>query len=283
MKFGKKRLALLLLLTLLFTAVVAAGCSKSEPAQKEQSQQQPAEEDSLTRVLAAGKLVAGLDDAFPPFGFRNEKNELVGFDIDLGNALAERLGVKIEWQPTDWSGVIMSLKAKKFDVIWSGMSITEERKKEVNFTIPYIGSAQVIIIRTDNNEINSKEDLAGKVVGSQLGSTGEEAAKKVEGLKELKTYDTFTEAINDLNIGRLDAVVIDDVTARYYLTQQPGAFRILDDILSYEPMGIAVRKEDTSLLEALNRELQAMMEDGTYAEISKRWFGYDMSKQLPQQ
>jgi polar amino acid transport system substrate-binding protein len=176
----------------------------------------------------------------------------------------------------------MSLKSKKFDVIWSGMSITEERKKEINFSMPYIGSAQVIIVKSDNKTINGREDLAGKVVGTQLGSTGEEAAKReLKGLKELKTFDVFTEAINDLNIGRLDAVIIDDVTANYYLKTKPGAFRIVDDVLSYEPMGIGVRKEDVTLLEAINKELKAMIEDGTYAKISERWFGTDMSKHLP--
>lgn len=285
MGFSNKILAVFLLIAVALTAALA-GCSKPEPAKPEApqagQQQQPAPaEDALARVKAAGKLVAGLDDAFPPFGFRDEKNNLVGFDIDLGNALAERLGIKIEWQPTEWSGVIMSLKSKKFDVIWSGMSITPEREKEVNFTKPYIGSAQIIIVKTSNKDINSKDNLKGKVVGTQLGSTGETAAKKLEGLKELKTFDVFTEAINDLNIGRLDAVVIDDVTARYYLQKQPGAFRILDDILSYEPMGIATRKEDTTLLDALNKELQAMIADGTYAKISEKWFGEDMSKNLP--
>ncbi|MDK2883274.1 MAG: polar amino acid transport system substrate-binding protein [Bacillota bacterium] len=287
MNFAKKVTAALLA-SLMVAALLLAGCTKQEPAKpadapaQENASEGQAADDSLARVKAAGKLVAGLDDAFPPFGFRNEKNELVGFDIDLGNELAKRLGVKMEWQPTEWSSVIMSLKSKKFDVIWSGMSITEERKKEINFSMPYIGSAQVIIVKSDNKTINGREDLAGKVVGTQLGSTGEEAAKReLKGVKELKTFDAFTEAINDLNIGRLDAVIIDDVTANYYLKTKPGAFRIVDDVLSYEPMGIGVRKEDVTLLEAINKELKAMIEDGTYAKISERWFGTDMSKHLP--
>ncbi|MGI6605280.1 MAG: amino acid ABC transporter substrate-binding protein [Firmicutes bacterium] len=276
----------LLLLALVVTSVLASGCSQPQPQQPEPAGEDPAQkaqapaDDSWERVKAAGKLVAGLDDAFAPFGFRDDKNNIVGFDIDLGNKMAERLGIKMEWQPAQWSGIVMSLKTKKFDVIWSGMSITPERAAEVNFTDPYIGAAQIIITKADNKDINSKEDLAGKVVGTQLGSTGEVAAKKVEGLKELKAFDIFPDAINDLNTGRLDAVVIDDITARYYLQEKPGAFRILDDILSYEPMGIAVRKEDTSLLETINNEIKAMIADGTYAEISEKWFGEDMSKNL---
>lgn len=263
---------------ILALALVVTGCSK-EPTSSA-SQNGPVAEDTWERIQKDGKMVVGLDDTFAPFGFRNDKNELVGFDIDLGEALAKRLGIKIEWQPAEWSGVVMSLKTGKFDAIWSGMSITPEREAEVNFTTPYIGSAQVIVVLSDNTEIKGKDDLAGKVIGTQLGSTGEVACKKLQGLKELKTYDVYTEALNDLKTGRLNAVVTDDITARYYFQQQPGTFKILDDILSYEPMGIAVRKEDATLLDVLNKEIQSMIEDGTYKAISEKWFGEDMSQFL---
>jgi polar amino acid transport system substrate-binding protein len=263
---------------ILALALVVTGCSK-EPTSSA-SQNGPVAEDTWERIQKDGKMVVGLDDTFAPFGFRNDKNELVGFDIDLGEALAKRLGIKIEWQPAEWSGVVMSLKTGKFDAIWSGMSITPEREAEVNFTTPYIGSAQVIVVLSDNTEIKGKDDLAGKVIGTQLGSTGEVACKKLQGLKELKTYDVYTEALNDLKTGRLNAVVTDDITARYYFQQQPGTFKILDDILSYEPMGIAVRKEDATLLDVLNKEIQGMIEDGTYKAISEKWFGEDMSQFL---
>lgn len=280
MKFSKRFLvgSVIMILAL---AVIVSGCSKpaAEPASSK-TENQPAAESTWDRIKKEGKFVVGLDDAFAPFGFRNDKNELVGFDIDLGEALAKRLGIKIEWQPAEWSGVVMSLKTKKFDAIWSGMSITEERKAEVNFTTPYIGSAQAIVVLADNTDIKGKDDLTGKIVGTQLGSTGEVACKKLEGLKDLKTYDVYTEALNDLKTGRLNAVVTDDITARYYFQQQPDAFEILDDILSYEPMGIAIRKEDTELLEVINKEIQSMIEDGTYKTISEKWFAEDMSQFL---
>lgn len=277
----RKQLSAIFVVSFLVLVLMVTGCSNPAPNQNDsEPKNQPAAEDSWDRIKQEGKFVVGLDDAFAPFGFRNDKNELVGFDIDLGEALAERLGVEIEWQPAEWSGVVMSLKTGKFDAIWSGMSITPEREAEVNFTAPYIGSAQVIVVLTDNNDIKGKEDLAGKVVGTQLGSTGEVACNKLEGLKDLKTYDIYTEALNDLKTGRLNAVVTDDVTARYYFQQQPGTFKILDDILSYEPMGIAVRKEDTTLLEVLNQEIESMIEDGTYKTVSEKWFGEDMSQFL---
>ena len=283
MKFIKNTTITAVILALVLTMLVT-GCSPPAPdADPDQAANGSVEKSTLDLAKEAGKLVVGLDDAFPPFGFRNDKNELVGFDIDLGEALAEKLGLKIEWQPSEWSGIIPSLKTKKFDAIWSGMSVTEKRLEEVNFTTPYIGSAQVIILATDNDEIKSREDLAGKVVGTQLGSTGEVACEReLVDLKDLKTFDVFTEAINDLKTGRLNAVVIDDITARYYLKQQPDVFKVLDDILSYEPMAIAVRKEDADLLEALNKAIESMVDDGTYKAISEQWFGEDMSKYLNQ-
>ncbi|MGI6128496.1 MAG: amino acid ABC transporter substrate-binding protein [bacterium] len=281
MSFSKHFIVVSILMLAL--ALVVTGCSQPAPQQDSNeagSVEAPSEPLSWDRIKEKGKIVVGLDDAFPPFGFRNDKNELIGFDIDLGNALAKKLGVEIEWQPAEWSGIIMSLKTKKFDAIWSGMSVTPEREKEVNFTTPYIGSAQVIILASDNGDIEGPEDLEGKIVGTQLGSTGEVACGKLQGLKELKTFDVFTEAINDLTTGRLDAVVIDDITARYYLQQQPDAFKILEDILSYEPMAIAVRKEDAALQGVLNEVINNMVRDGTYKAISEEWFGEDMSQYL---
>ncbi|MDI3534695.1 MAG: polar amino acid transport system substrate-binding protein [Thermosediminibacterales bacterium] len=275
-----------LLIVLVFAISFLAGCSgnqeqpKQETEKQEQSTNQKEIDNSLERVQKAGKLVAGLDDAFPPFGFRNDKNELVGFDIELGNEIAKKLGVEMEWVPTQWSGVILSLKSKKFDIIMSGMSITDERKKEVNFTEPYIATGQVLVIKSDNNLIKSKDDLKDKVVGTQLGSTGEEAAKKLEGLKELKTYDGYPEAFNDLDIGRLDAVVVDEITAQHYMAKRPGVFKQVGGLLTNEPMGIAVRKEDKALLDAINKAIKELIEDGTYAKISKKWFGRDKSLDL---
>lgn len=235
-----------------------------------------AEDDSLQRVLDAGKLVIGVDDAYPPMEFRNERNELVGFDIDLAREIGKRLGVEVEWVPTEWSGVILALNAKKFDIILSAMSMTEERAKQVAFSPPYLNQAQVIVVSNRSPKIEGPEDLVGKVVGTQLGSTSEEAARKVEGIKELKTYNKFTEVFMDLGIGRLDAAVVDELVGRYYMTQRPGQFTVVADLV-HEPIGIAFRKEDVTLRERICEIVEEIKADGTMAKISEKWFGADIT------
>ncbi len=179
---------------------------------------------SWERVKKAGVLKIGIDDAFPPMEFRNDKNELVGFDIDASRELGKRLGIKVEHMPTVWDTVILSLKSKKFDVVWSGMSITPEREKEIAFTKPYIMEKQVIVVKAGNKKIKGLKDLGAEtVVGVQLGSTSEEALAKLnKKFKEIKKYDKNTDAFLDLKIGRIDALAVDELVGRYYLSQKPG-------------------------------------------------------------
>ncbi|WP_218915148.1 amino acid ABC transporter substrate-binding protein [Caldanaerobius polysaccharolyticus] len=208
--------------------------------------------------------------------FRDEKNRLVGYDIDLAREAGKRLGVKVEWIPTDWNGVILALNSGKFDIIWSGMSITEERAKEVDFSPAYINESQVVVVKAGNEKIKNQDDLKGKVVGTQLGSTGEQAAKKLKGLKELKKYSKYTEAFLDLDAGRLDAIVVDELVGRYYMTKRSNQFKVVFS-LAKEPFGIAYRKQDKELQKALNKVMEDMKKDGTMARISKKWFGEDIS------
>jgi polar amino acid transport system substrate-binding protein len=234
---------------------------------------------SWEKVKAKGKLVIGIDDAFPPMEFRNEKNELVGFDIDASRELCKRLGIKVEHVPTAWKGVIMSLKTKKFDIIWSGMSVTEEREKEIAFTKPYIMEKQVIVVKADNKQIKGLKDLGAEtMVGVQLGSTSEEALAKLnKQFKEIKKYDTNTNAFMDLKIGRIDALAVDELVGRYYLSQKPGEYSVLSESLLSEPIGIGLRKEDVSLKNKIQMTLDGMFKDGTMKKISIKWFGDDIT------
>jgi len=238
-----------------------------------------AADDSWDRVKKTGKLTIGIDDAFPPMEFRNEKNELVGFDIDASRELGRRLGIKIEHIPTVWDTVILSLKAKKFDIVWSGMSITAEREKEIAFTRPYIMEKQVVVVKAGNKKIRSLADV-GKdtVVGVQLGSTSEEALAKLDRtFKEIKKYDKNTDAFMDLSIGRIDALAVDELVGRYYLSQKPGQFVVLKEELTSEPIGIGLRKEDVALRNKIQSTLDAMFKDGTMKKISIKWFGDDIT------
>jgi polar amino acid transport system substrate-binding protein len=262
MKKNVLRMSLMIVLALVYaTSAFAAG------------------DGSWERVKKAGKLVIGIDDAFPPMEFRTEKNELVGFDIDASKELGKRLGIKIEHVPTAWKGVIMSLKTKKFDIIWSGMSVTEEREKEIAFTKPYIMEKQVIVVKADNKKIKGLKDLGAEtVVGVQLGSTSEEALAKLnKQFKEIKKYDTNTNAFMDLKIGRINALAVDELVGRYYLSQKPGEYRVLSESLLSEPIGIGLRQEDVSLKNKIQKTLDGMFKDGTMKKISIKWFGDDIT------
>ncbi|MCY6957029.1 amino acid ABC transporter substrate-binding protein [Clostridium brassicae] len=225
------------------------------------------------------KIVVGLDDSFPPMGFRSDEDKIIGFDIDMANEMAKRMGVEIEYMPTEWSGVIPALKAEKFNVVISAMSVTEERKKEIAFSNPYILEKQVIVVKKDNKNINSSKDLKDKIVGVQLGSTSAEAIKPIRNtMKEVKEYDKNTDALQDLSIGRLDAVAVDELVARYYMKEHNDKYRVVEKEISKEPIAIGFRKEDTNLIQKFNETLKAMQTDGTMSKISKQWFGEDITK-----
>lgn len=234
-------------------------------------------DNSLDKIREKGKFVVGLDDTFAPMGFRDEEGNLVGFDIDLARVTAERMGVEVEFKPVDWDGVILSLRSGMIDVIWNGLTITEERAKQINFTDPYMNNRQVIVVQM-NSPIKTKADLAGKVVGLQMGSSSVNALysdpELVQSLKDIRQYATNAEALMDLQIGRLDAVVVDEMHGRYYyISKKPDVYRVLDEELDWEQYGVGVRKEDESFLAELNRVLDELKADGTAEELSIKWFG----------
>ena len=264
----KKILALVGALVISFSTLVGCGNTKKEEVNLL----------GLQKVKKEGVLYIGLNDTYPPMEFRDEKHELVGFDIDLGNEIAKKIGVKAEFVNNDWKGIILSLKAKKFDMILSTMTITDERKKEIDFSEPYIVGGQKIVIKKENTSIKDTPDLKGKLVGVQLGTTGEMAAQKIEGIKEIKKYDGVTEAFNDLSVGRIDAVIADGQVGGFYLKKRGGDLVLLDAKLSEENVGIGFRKEDSDLREAVQKALNDLKADGTLSKLSEKWFGYDFYK-----
>lgn len=277
-------ITLILILTLVVVAAAACGQQESNTAPEGEVEQQNEDQsdngqdvdDSLERVMNDGKIRIGLDDAYPPMAFRDDNNELIGYDIDLANEIASRMGIDIEWVPSEWSGVILALTSGKFDLLMSGLSMTKERAQEIDFSPAYILQGQVVVVKEGEDSIKTKEDLKGKVVGTQLGSTGEKAAEKLEGLKELKKYSKYTEAFLDLSNDRIEAIVVDEVVGRHYLTKRPNEFKVQFSLVD-EPVGIGFRKQDKALQEAVNSVLKEMTEDGTTAEISERWFGENIS------
>ncbi|SDE66695.1 amino acid ABC transporter substrate-binding protein [Sporomusa acidovorans] len=227
------------------------------------------------------KIVVGLDDNFPPMGFRDDKNTIVGFDVDMAKEAAKRLGMEVEFKPIDWNSKEAELSGKRVDVLWNGLTITEKRKENILFTKPYMENRQIIVVDA-NSPIKTKADLAGKVVGAQDGSSSIEALEKdaatMKSFKELKKFGDNVAALMDLKAGRLDAVVVDEIVGRYYIAKKPGEYTILKDNFGSEEYGVGLRKDDKELVGKLQKALDEMRKDGTSAKISQQWFGEDIVK-----
>lgn len=227
------------------------------------------------------KLVVGLDDNFPPMGFRDENNKIVGFDVEMATEAAKRMGMAVEFKPIDWNSKEAELGSKRVDLLWNGLTITDKRKENILFTKPYMENRQVIIVLKDS-PLKTKADLAGKVVGAQDGSSSLDAiardAVSAAAFKELRKYPDNVAALMDLQTGRLDAVVVDEIVGRYYIAKRPGEYVVLADHFGAEEYGVGLRKDDQELLTKLQAALTAMNEDGTAAEISKKWFGENIVK-----
>ena len=225
---------------------------------------------------APQKIVVGLDDSFPPMGFRDDKHELVGFDVDLARAAAAKLDMDVEFKPIDWDAKEAELNGKRVDVLWNGLTITEQRKENIAFTKPYMENHQIVIVKADS-DIQNKADMAGKTVGAQNGSSAVDAIEKDEAtadsFKSLKKYGDNITALLDLEAGRIDAVVLDEVVGRYYTAKKPGEYRVLDENFGAEEYGVGVRKDDTELLTKLDDALDALKASDAGAEISEKWFG----------
>ncbi|MEH7439257.1 amino acid ABC transporter substrate-binding protein [Neobacillus drentensis] len=254
-----KRLATIVLVIAAMFSIVT-GCSSKSAEGKENK-----------------TLVIGIDDKFAPMGFRDENNKIVGFDIDLAKAAADKMGKKVKFQPIDWSTKEAELSSGRIDLIWNGYTITDERKKKVLFTKPYLKNAQVVVTRADSN-LSKLDDLKGKVVGLQSLSSAADALDAAPIKSKIKTVTEFADnvqALTDLKSGRLDAVVIDEIVINYYMTKEQEAFKVLDESLAPEEYGIGVKKGNEELLKNLQKALNDMNEDGTAAQISKKWFGED--------
>lgn len=235
-------------------------------------------------TAAKKSLILGFDDTFVPMGFKDEKGEVVGFDIDLAKEVSKKIGKEITFQPIDWSMKESELNSKKIDMIWNGYTITDERKEKVSFTRPYLDNKQVIITLAAS-KINTKADLKGAKVGAQNGSSAVDAINKeadvVKGFADSKiyTFETNDQALMDLEAGRIDAVVADEILARYYISKKGvDKYKVLSDNFGSETYGVGLRKDDKELLDQINKAFDDMKKDGTAKTISVKWFGEDIFK-----
>lgn len=236
--------------------------------------------DKSSEVKTADdKFVVGLDDSFPPMGFKDESGELVGFDIDLAREVAKKMDMDVEFKPQDWDGIELSLNKGDIDVIWNGYSITEERKKSVAFSDPYLANRQILVVK-DDSEYKAMDELKDKTLGIQLGSSAEKAlnnhADFKDSLKEIKSYSNNVEALLDLDAGRVDVVLVDEVVAKYFIAKKDGHYKVLDGDLGKEEYGIGLRKNDTEFLEKLNKALEEVKNSDEGVKISEEWFTDDI-------
>ena len=270
-----KRFLSAIAITLVFALLAACGSNPASPAPKSED---PSPAPDSPAAPAITKLVIGLDDQFPPMGFRDDKTELVGFDIDLAKAVCDKLGIEAVPTPIDWSAKEFELNGGKVDVLWNGLTITDARKEAMLLSPAYIANAQVIVVRKDSG-IKTLADLSGKTVALQEASSADEAymACSAAGTeKELVKAPENISLFNDLKIGRIDAVVIDKVFGDYYIAENgEGLLEILEEQLADEEYGIAFKKDNQELADLVLGALDELVKDGTAAQISQKWFGED--------
>ena len=257
-------------LVLLVIPVVLMGCANNK-------------EKSISSMDKA-TLIVGLDDTFAPMGFKDENGELTGFDVELAKELGKKLDKKIEFQAIDWSMKETELNAGNIDFIWNGYTITEDRQKLVEFSKPYAKNRQVIVTLADSN-IKSKSDLKGKIVAAQNESSAIVAMEKEADLYnsfdggKAVTFEDNNQALMDLEAGRVDVVVADEVLIRYYISlKDPSMFNVLEENFGDEEYGIGIKKNDIKTVEAVDKALNELRDDGTMEAISQKWFGDNITK-----
>ncbi len=229
-------------------------------------------------TLQKGVLKIGMEGTYAPFTYKDDKGNLTGFDVDIARAVAAKLGLKAEFVLTEWSGILAGLQANKYDVIVNQVGITAERQKTIGFSKPYAySSPQIIVKKTGSFSPKTLADLKGKRVGVGLGSNFEKQLRDAGGINVV-TYPGAPEYLADLAAGRLDAAFNDRLLVGYLIKSQNLPVRGAGVIGDPESVGIAMKKTNTSLKAAVDRALLQLKADGTYAKISRKWFGQDVSK-----
>ena len=280
----KKRFVSAALAAVMALSMTACGSSNSAAettaadteAAESQAEETTAEEAKTTD---GGTLIVGFDQDFPPMGFVGDDGEYTGFDLELAQEVAKRLGLEYKAQPIAWDSKDMELESGNIDCIWNGFTMTG-REDDYTWTEPYMANQQVFVVANDS-DINSQADLAGKIVEVQADSSAEAALKEAPELtatfKELLTTADYNTAFMDLEQGAVDVIAMDVIVAGYQIQQRNADFKILDDSLSEEEYGVGFKKGNTELRDKVQSTLEEMAEDGTLQEASEKWFGKDVT------
>ena len=280
----KKRFVSAALAAVMALSMTACGSSNSAAettaadteAAESQAEETTAEEAKTTD---GGTLIVGFDQDFPPMGFVGDNGEYTGFDLELAQEVAKRLGLEYKAQPIAWDSKDMELESGNIDCIWNGFTMTG-REDDYTWTEPYMANQQVFVVANDS-DINSQADLAGKIVEVQADSSAEAALKEAPELtatfKELLTTADYNTAFMDLEQGAVDAIAMDVIVAGYQIQQRNADFKILDDSLSEEEYGVGFKKGNTELRDKVQSTLEEMAEDGPLQEVSEKWFSKDVT------
>ncbi len=267
----KKLLLLATVLVLTISSFALTGCGGND------KKDAAAEDTSWAYVEDKGELIVGLDDTFAPMGFRDEDGKLVGFDIDLATAVAKELGVKVKFQPINWDSKAMELESKNIDCIWNGMYITDEVKEKMTLSNKYLNN-QIIIMALDKKvKVEKAEDLANYKIATQVDSSGLKVLTENEAYESYKDniteYKTYDQAIMDMQTGRMDCVVVDQVLGEYKNSKMKEKMQVCDFNFGGDFYAVGFRKGEEALAAKINDAIKATIDSGEAEKISKKWFG----------
>jgi polar amino acid transport system substrate-binding protein len=267
----KVRATVLVMALLAVLTLVVAGCA-APAATPQASTGGATTEGAAAPAAALGKIKVATDATYPPFDFVDENNNIVGFDIDVMNAIAKNQGFEIEWANTRWDGIFVALANGEYDAVVGAATITDERKQTVDFSDPYYNAGQILAVRADS-EIKAPADLDGKRVGVQLGTTGDIWASD-NTKADVQRFEEITMAFQALSNGDVDVVLNDAPTSGAIIKANPDLkVTLVGEPFTEELYGIAVRKNRPEVLQAINAGLAAIKESGEYDQIIDRWFG----------
>ena len=277
----KKLSALLLISTLAVGALVGCGNNKESDSQAAanepvQSTEAAADQTTYEQIKANGYITFATEGTYAPYSYHDDSDKLIGFDVEVAEAVAEKLGVEAKFTETQWDGIIAGLDAKKYDAIANQVSITEERQEKYLFSEPYTYAYGAVVVNSDNDDIKSFEDLDGKDVALTVTSNWAEVAESYGG--SIVSTSGFSESIQLVIQNRADATVNDNVTFLDFKANQPDAnVKIVATSAEATESAILIRKDDTDLQEAINGAIKELKDDGTLKEISEKYFGEDVT------
>ncbi|SDW88791.1 L-cystine-binding protein /Diaminopimelate-binding protein [Pseudomonas syringae] len=235
--------------------------------------------EQLQKIKDSGTLNVGLEGTYPPFSFVDEKGKLTGFEVELSDALAKELGVKAKVQPSKWDGILAALDSKRLDVVINQVTISDERKKKYDFSQPYtVSGIQALVLKKNADAIKSAQDLTGKKVGVGLGTNYEQWLKENVPGAVVKTYEDDPTKIQDLSVGRIDAILVDRLAALEIAAKTNGKLAPAGAAFSRQESGIALRKGEPELQAAINQALDKLRADGTLKKLSEKYFNADVTQ-----